>query len=129
MADRVKGLELGADDYLIKPFAFSELLARVRTVLRRGARLSGEILRIADLEIDPRRHWVSRGDRFIDLEGMRTMPRHRALGNASMNPSPCALTSVGSAPAANMVARSATRSCISPATARKFPMRSVMSGF
>jgi two-component system copper resistance phosphate regulon response regulator CusR len=67
VADRVKGLELGADDYLIKPFAFSELLARVRTVLRRGARLSGEILRIADLEIDPRRHWVSRGDRFIDL--------------------------------------------------------------
>jgi two-component system copper resistance phosphate regulon response regulator CusR len=67
VADRVKGLELGADDYLIKPFAFSELLARVRSVLRRGARLSGEILRIADLEIDPRRHWVSRGDRFIDL--------------------------------------------------------------
>jgi two-component system, OmpR family, copper resistance phosphate regulon response regulator CusR len=67
VADRVKGLELGADDYLIKPFAFSELLARVRTVLRRGARQTGEILRIADLEIDPRRHWACRGERFIDL--------------------------------------------------------------
>src|SRR5471032_78369 len=67
VADRVKGLELGADDYLIKPFAFSELLARVRTVLRRGARQTGEILRISDLEIDPRRHWACRGDTFIDL--------------------------------------------------------------
>jgi len=67
VTDRVKGLELGADDYLIKPFAFSELLARVRTVLRRGARQAGEILRIADLEIDPRRHWACRGEAFIDL--------------------------------------------------------------
>ncbi len=67
VADRVKGLELGADDYLIKPFAFSELLARVRTVLRRGTRQVGEILRIADLEIDPRRHWASRGDTIIEL--------------------------------------------------------------
>jgi two-component system, OmpR family, copper resistance phosphate regulon response regulator CusR len=65
--DRVKGLDLGADDYLVKPFAFSELLARVRTVLRRGARQAGEGLRIADLEIDPRRHRAFRGDRRIDL--------------------------------------------------------------
>lgn len=50
--DRVKGLELGADDYLIKPFAFSELLARVRSVLRRGHERRPEIVRIADLEID-----------------------------------------------------------------------------
>ena len=67
MADRVKGLDLGADDYLVKPFAFSELLARVRTVLRRGSGQTGEILRIADLEIDPRRHWVSRSGRMVEL--------------------------------------------------------------
>jgi len=50
--DRVRGLELGADDYLVKPFAFSELLARVRATLRRGPARRPEILRIADLEID-----------------------------------------------------------------------------
>src|SRR5437773_9910797 len=53
--DRVKGLELGADDYLIKPFAFSELLARVRSVLRRNPREELKHLRIDDLEIDMRR--------------------------------------------------------------------------
>ncbi len=53
--DRVKGLELGADDYLVKPFAFSELLARIRTLLRRGTRSKeAEILRAADLELDDR---------------------------------------------------------------------------
>src|SRR5258708_16631733 len=67
VADRVKGLELGADDYLRKPFAFSELLARVRSVLRRGARETGERLKVADLEVDPRRRRVSRGDRRIEL--------------------------------------------------------------
>src|SRR6267378_4663437 len=65
--DRVKGLELGADDYLVKPFAFSELLARVRSVLRRGAKQTSESLRIGDLEIEPRRRRVSRGDKKIDL--------------------------------------------------------------
>src|SRR4030081_3444477 len=65
--DRVKGLELGADDYLVKPFAFSELMARVRSVLRRGAQHTGESLRIGDLEIEPRRRRVSRGDKKIDL--------------------------------------------------------------
>ena len=49
--DRVKGLELGADDYLIKPFAFSELLARVRSILRRTASSQPEALRIADMDI------------------------------------------------------------------------------
>jgi two-component system, OmpR family, copper resistance phosphate regulon response regulator CusR len=65
--DRVKGLELGADDYLIKPFAFSELLARVRTVLRRGAKQPAPGFRIADLEIDPLKRKVSRGNQRIDL--------------------------------------------------------------
>ena len=54
--DRVKGLELGADDYLVKPFAFSELLARIRSVLRRSPTRQAEHLCIDDLEIDTRRH-------------------------------------------------------------------------
>lgn len=59
--DRVKGLELGADDYLVKPFAFSELLARVRTLLRRGSKAKdAESLRAADLELDLLRRRVTR---------------------------------------------------------------------
>ncbi len=65
--DRVKGLELGADDYLVKPFAFSELLARVRTLLRRGKTREPEILRVADLELDAVRRRVTRAGRRIDL--------------------------------------------------------------
>ena len=66
--DRVKGLELGADDYLVKPFAFAELLARVRTLLRRGSRNhEPQHLRAADLELDLLRRRVSRGGRHIDL--------------------------------------------------------------
>ncbi|MGQ9686290.1 MAG: heavy metal response regulator transcription factor [Thiobacillaceae bacterium] len=66
--DRVQGLELGADDYLVKPFAFAELLARVRTLLRRGRTQSTpEALRAADLELDPVRRRVTRGGQRIDL--------------------------------------------------------------
>jgi len=65
--DRVKGLELGADDYLVKPFAFSELLARVRSVLRRGPGRQAETLRIADLEIDLLKHRAARGGQRLDL--------------------------------------------------------------
>ena len=66
--DRVKGLELGADDYLVKPFAFSELLARVRTLLRRGSKSKeADVLRAADLELDLLRRRATRGGRRIDL--------------------------------------------------------------
>jgi len=65
--DRVKGLELGADDYLVKPFAFSELLARVRSILRRGPLRQQETIKIADLEVDLLRHRVARGGNRIDL--------------------------------------------------------------
>jgi two-component system copper resistance phosphate regulon response regulator CusR len=65
--DRVKGLELGADDYLVKPFAFTELMARVRTLLRRGPHRESELLKIADMEIDVLRRRVTRAAIRIDL--------------------------------------------------------------
>ena len=65
--DRVKGLEFGADDYLVKPFAFSELLARVRALLRRGRTSEPELLQIADLELDLLRRRVTRAGKRIDL--------------------------------------------------------------
>ena len=67
--DRVKGLELGADDYLVKPFSFAELLARVRTILRRGRADTDATttLRLADLEIDLLRRRASRAGKRIDL--------------------------------------------------------------
>ena len=65
--DRVKGLELGADDYLVKPFAFSELLARCRSLLRRGKAKEPETLKAADLELDLMRRRVTRAGRRIDL--------------------------------------------------------------
>ncbi|HEX3620201.1 MAG TPA: heavy metal response regulator transcription factor [Candidatus Udaeobacter sp.] len=65
--DRVKGLELGADDYLVKPFAFAELLARVRSILRRAPQQQAEHLQIADLEIDMRRHKAARSGVPLNL--------------------------------------------------------------
>jgi two-component system copper resistance phosphate regulon response regulator CusR len=64
--DRVKGLELGADDYVVKPFAFSELLARVRSLLRRFPAQRDEV-RIEDLEIDTRHHRATRGGLPLNL--------------------------------------------------------------
>jgi two-component system copper resistance phosphate regulon response regulator CusR len=65
--DRVKGLDLGADDYLVKPFAFSELLARVRSLLRRRGAANAELLQFADLSLHVRRHQVMRGAAPIEL--------------------------------------------------------------
>jgi two-component system copper resistance phosphate regulon response regulator CusR len=64
---RVKGLELGADDYLVKPFAFSELLARLRSILRRSAPGAHDTLRIAELELDLIRHKATRRGQRLDL--------------------------------------------------------------
>src|SRR5690606_26214188 len=65
--DRVRGLEGGADDYLVKPFAFSELLARVQALLRRGRMQEPTVLKLADLELDLTRRRAQRAGRRLDL--------------------------------------------------------------
>jgi DNA-binding response OmpR family regulator len=67
VSDKVTGLDLGADDYLTKPFAFEEFLARVRALLRRGSGQRAPLLRLADLTLDPSTREVSRGSRKIVL--------------------------------------------------------------
>ena len=67
--DKVEGLDSGADDYLSKPFAFAELVARVRSLLRRGAAEKSTILKIQDLQLDTVTHKAKRADRAIELTG------------------------------------------------------------
>ena len=67
VTDRVKGLKLGADDYLVKPFAFSELLARIESILRRGPTRQTDLTLVADLAIDRVRSRVTRGGQRIEL--------------------------------------------------------------
>jgi DNA-binding response OmpR family regulator len=67
--DRVAGLDCGADDYLVKPFAFQELVARVRALLRRSGPLRDGLLRAGNLELDPATHEVRRGGRPVELTG------------------------------------------------------------
>jgi len=71
VADRVAGLDAGADDYLVKPFAHDELLARVRALLRRREPAGREVLRCADLVMDVLDHQVRRGDRPVDLTALQ----------------------------------------------------------
>jgi len=72
--DRIRGLNTGADDYLVKPFEFEELTARVRALLRRSTQVDDEVLQIADLHMDGATRKVTRGDRRLDLT-----PREYAL--------------------------------------------------
>ncbi len=67
--DKVEGLDSGADDYLTKPFAFAELLARVRSLLRRGTAEKSIVLKVADLELDTVQHKAKRGENVIELTG------------------------------------------------------------
>ena len=67
VSDRVDGLDAGADDYVVKPFALEELLARVRALLRRGDGAGGDRLAYADLSLDPATREVTRGDRDVEL--------------------------------------------------------------
>ena len=67
VADRVSGLDAGADDYLTKPFSFAELLARLRALMRRGAAERPPVLRVGDLELDPAARSVVRNGSSIDL--------------------------------------------------------------
>jgi two-component system response regulator MprA len=71
VSDRVAGLDAGADDYLVKPFAYDELLARVRALLRRREPAGRAILRCGDLVMDVSRHEVRRGDRPVDLTALQ----------------------------------------------------------
>lgn len=67
IADRIAGLDHGADDYLVKPFAFDELLARVRSLLRRDAGRTTSVMRVGDIALDDARRRARRGDRPLDL--------------------------------------------------------------
>jgi two-component system response regulator MprA len=80
--DRVAGLDAGADDYLVKPFALEELLARIRALLRRAAPGEDEVLRFSDLSLDPGTREVKRGDRLIELTRTEFLLLELLLRNA-----------------------------------------------
>jgi len=80
--DRVEGLDAGADDYLVKPFSFAELLARIRVVLRRGGDPLPTTLRVSDLSLDPLAHVVERAGRRIDLSSKQFALLHYLMRHA-----------------------------------------------
>jgi two-component system OmpR family response regulator len=82
VADRVEGLNAGADDYLVKPFSFAELLARIRVVLRRGTEPLPSILRVADLSLDPVTRVVERASQRIDLSPKQFALLHYLMRHA-----------------------------------------------
>ena len=65
--DRIQGLDVGADDYLVKPFSFEELAARVRSLLRRDSGRTGSVIEIGPLQVDTSRHIAKRGERLLEL--------------------------------------------------------------
>lgn len=69
VSDKVNGLDVGADDYMVKPFSFEELFARVRALIRRGSGLAENKLQVADLKLDPSAYQVSRGGKKLSLSG------------------------------------------------------------
>lgn len=86
--DRVKGLDVGADDYLVKPFAFSEVLARIRALLRREKTVRNPKLQIDDLVLDPATHEVHRGGKEINLSSKeyRILDYMMKAARAGMHP-------------------------------------------
>jgi two-component system response regulator MprA len=82
VSDKIRGLDSGADDYLVKPFALEELLARVRALLRRNATETDKTLAFEDLSLDPARREVRRGDRLLDITNKEYELLHLFLSNA-----------------------------------------------
>jgi heavy metal response regulator len=82
VTDRVEGLDAGADDYLVKPFSFAELLARIRVVLRRGPEAQPPVLRVGDLVLDPAARAVERGGERIDLSAKQFTLLHYLMRHA-----------------------------------------------
>ena len=80
--DRVQGLDAGADDYLVKPFSFAELLARIRVVLRRGAEAPPSVLRVGDLSLDPSSRLVERSGGRIELSAKQFALLHYLMRHA-----------------------------------------------
>lgn len=81
--DRIAGLDSGADDYLVKPFAFGELAARVRSLLRRDAGKSTAVMRVGELDLDTARHIARRGSRVLDLTAKEFALLRYFMANAS----------------------------------------------
>lgn len=82
VTDRIQGLDAGADDYLVKPFSFAELLARIRVVLRRGAEVVPLVLRVGDLSLDPISHVVERAGQRIELSSKQFALLHYLMRHA-----------------------------------------------